>query len=243
MNELVAQNSNLPDKVDDLSRFVLIGNEKLNSVRAEIRAIDRLKLAQEVRAQKMEEASMLSEALLDAEVKLGELFKAIPTRQGGDRRSDDFKLRSGAEFENTNKTKTEIVENLGFSQDQANRFEILADNKDLVEIVKAEARENDELPTKTRILDLAAYQKKMEAKCDEYSDFIDLSVIVYKEFAKALDGINKFEVTPQRMDALRENFDAVMTVDNQIQFINIAIDKLNLIKSEIRKGKKYDKIQ
>jgi len=39
MNELIVQNSNLPDKVNDLSRFVLIGNEKLNSVRAEIRAI------------------------------------------------------------------------------------------------------------------------------------------------------------------------------------------------------------
>jgi len=240
MNELVVQNSNLPDTIEDLSRFVLIGNEKLNSVRAEIRAIDRLKLAQEVRTQKMEEASMLSEALLDAEVRLGELFKAIPkstnNNPNGVNQHKRGQIDSAVDL--TSKSKKEVIEDLGFSQKQAERLETLAENRDLVEIVKAEARENDELPTKTRILDLAAYQKKMEAKCDEYDDFIDSSVKVYKEFAKTLDGINKFEVNSQRMDALRENFDGVMTVDTQIQFINMAIDKLNLIKSELRKAKK-----
>jgi hypothetical protein len=49
MNELIVQTTNLPDTLEDLSRFVLIGREKLNAVKAEIRAIEKLNIAQEVR--------------------------------------------------------------------------------------------------------------------------------------------------------------------------------------------------
>ena len=49
---------------------------------AEIRAIEKVKLAEEVRNQKRQEAQMLSEVLLDSEVKLGQLFDKIPTNQG-----------------------------------------------------------------------------------------------------------------------------------------------------------------
>ena len=81
--ELAAsKNTNLPDTIKDLSKFILIGREKLNAVRAEIRAIDILKLAEEVHNQKLEEASWLAEAVLDAEVKMGELLKKIPKKQG-----------------------------------------------------------------------------------------------------------------------------------------------------------------
>ena len=83
MNELTTQTVQLPDTLEDLSRFVLVGREKLTSVRAEIRAINKLELAEEVRKQKKEEALMLSEALLDAEVKLGDLLKQIPKQAAG----------------------------------------------------------------------------------------------------------------------------------------------------------------
>ena len=67
-NELtIIQNKNLPDTISDLSKFILIGREKLNAVRAEIRAIEILKLAENVHNQKLEEASLLAEAVLDAE--------------------------------------------------------------------------------------------------------------------------------------------------------------------------------
>lgn len=82
MNTLTIQQTNLPSTIEDLSQFVLVGREKLVSVRAEIRAIDKLNLAQEVRDQKKEECLMLSEALLDAEVKLGDLLKQIPKIPG-----------------------------------------------------------------------------------------------------------------------------------------------------------------
>lgn len=56
MNEVIAQSRQLPDNIEDLARFVLIGREKLTAVRAEIRAIKAVELAAEVHEQKLEEA-------------------------------------------------------------------------------------------------------------------------------------------------------------------------------------------
>ncbi|MBR0221455.1 MAG: hypothetical protein IJQ63_06750, partial [Synergistaceae bacterium] len=100
MNEAVILNqNNLPAKLEDLTKFVLIGREKLVAVRAEIRAIDKVGLAQEVRKQKLEEAQFISEAVLDAEVRIGELMQAVSKAAGGDRRSGNFKIDSGVDFE------------------------------------------------------------------------------------------------------------------------------------------------
>lgn len=79
---VIIQNQSLPNTIEDLAKFVLVGREKLSAVRANIRAIDKLQLAEEVREQKKEEAQMLAEALLDAEVRIGDLLKQIPKAQG-----------------------------------------------------------------------------------------------------------------------------------------------------------------
>ncbi|MFH2032408.1 MAG: hypothetical protein ABIJ40_17560 [Bacteroidota bacterium] len=79
---LVKTESKLPVRLEDLTRFALIGREKLNSVRAGIRAINKLGLAKEVREQKLEEGQMLGEALLDAEARIGDLLK-VQTIHGG----------------------------------------------------------------------------------------------------------------------------------------------------------------
>jgi hypothetical protein len=66
---------------------------------------------------------------------------------------------------------------------------------------------------------------------------------MYKKFSKIISLINDFEITPYNMKALRENFDANVNIDHQINYINKSIDKLNKIKSEIWKGKKHEKRQ
>lgn len=55
MNELAVANNNLPSNIEDLSKFVLVGREQLVAVRAAIRAIDKVGVAQEVRKQKLKE--------------------------------------------------------------------------------------------------------------------------------------------------------------------------------------------
>lgn len=186
MNELAAPNRQLPDTLPDLAAFVLVGREKLTAVRAEIRAIDRVQLAKDVRQQKQDEARMLSEALLDAEKRIGELTKAIAKGSGGDRRSDNFKNDSTVGFE---KTKAEVITDLGFTPKQVERFEILADNPDVVEQVKQEARENDDIPTRTRVIDIVQQRKK------EQSDKTAASSTLYKQFHNALFGILTLDIS------------------------------------------------
>jgi len=247
MNNLTEIQQNLPATIEDLSKFVLVGREKINAVKAEIRAIDKLQLAEEVRAQKMEEVRMLSEAVLDATVKVGDLLKKIPKNSGGDRRSENFKIRNATEFEkvenagdskksddfrvykNTEKPKTkkEVIEKLGFSEDQAHRFEILADNKNIVEQVKTEARENNDLPTQTRILNIVDYQKKKESEENNKFWYGDKK---HKELDKIVAQISKLKFSQEDFDALAHwHEDMDNEIDDTIDDIRGAIQILQNI--------------
>lgn len=161
MNNLIIQKNNSLDTLEDLSKFVLVGREKLTAVRANIRAIDKLQLAEDVREQKKEEAQMLAEALLDAEVRIGDLLKQIPKAK------NQYDKCNSQQCEEQRETKQEVITRLGFNKDQANRFETLSSNKDIVEQVKAEARENEDIPTRSRVLQLVK-EKTKEEKDSEY---------------------------------------------------------------------------
>ena len=258
MNELTTAQQSLPAAIEELAKFVLVGREKLTSVRAEIRAIDKLNLAREVRDQKKDEARMMSEALMDAEVRLGELFKQIPkaTNNG----ANQYQGASPTAVSEKQKTKAETVNDLGFSEKQAERFEILAENKEIVEQVKAEARENDDLPTRTRVLNLVAHQKKKDDEEHEpqegrrakiinaadrlreeeqaYYSQVDLRVKVYNELSSIVNKLYDFEVTPERMAALLTAYVGPVTIKEQIEYIDDSVEKLNQIKYELLKGGK-----
>lgn len=254
MEELTLHKENLPDTIEDLSRFVLVGREKLISVKAEIRAIDKVQLARDVRDQKRSEAQMLSEALLDAEVRLGEMLKAVPKAPGGrPEKTMDTAVHSFERIE-THRTdaksfsrpKHEVIAELGFSQKQAQRFETLANNKDLVEQVKAEARENDDLPTRSQVLSLAKarndrYQRDM-AQIDE--DFNNLKT--YRKPLLALDQVSTDwdylnsivrAVTPLKCERelyRTETGEMENPLDYEIGRLNAAITKLTVIRNHFR---------
>lgn len=156
----------LPSKLEDLAQFVLIGRDKLAMVKAGIMALDKLDVANDVREQKKEEAQMLAEALMDAEVRIGEILLAMPKASGGDRKSEKIKSSTAATFDPEGKslppvqTKDEAVKKLGFDKFQVSRFQTLAKNKDIVEQVKQEARDNDDLATRTAVLQAVRVKTK-----------------------------------------------------------------------------------
>lgn len=138
MSNIVELHEQLPDNLKDLSAFVLVEREKLTAVRAEIRAIQKLELAEEVRQQKMEEARMLSEALLDAEVRIGESTKLIPKGSGRPQKISDSSVTNfqgnSQNKSNTddivNQTKEQTINEMGFNKKQISRFETLASQKE-----------------------------------------------------------------------------------------------------------------
>lgn len=187
MSEIIVNKQNLPSTPEDLSRFVLIGREKLTAVKAEIRAIDKVGLAQEVREQKLHEAQDIAEAVLDAEKRLGELISQMPKASGGNHGNqytvakndsgvdfgkpdpsnfftEDFEDPGDWSFEEPEKpkTRTEIAEQIGISKKQAERFQTLAENPELVEKAKAEARENDDIVSRSLVLSMVKEKKRAE---------------------------------------------------------------------------------
>lgn len=166
MNDITVSHSNLPTNIDDLAKFALIGREKLVAVRAEIRAIEKVGLAQEVRQQKLREAQDISEAVLDAEVRIGELMARVPKVQG--KRTD---------IQPTDSTvgKYDVIKDAGFTPKQVERFQTLAAHPEIVAEAKAEARENDDVVSRSLVLEKVK-QKKREENRQKWQDDISEQV-------------------------------------------------------------------
>lgn len=168
MNEIVNTSTQLPDTLEDLSKFVLIGREKLVAVRAEIRAIQKVHLAREVYEQKLSEAQDIAEAVIDAEVRVGELTMAIETAQG---ERTDLQLRDSGKHKLTKKDR---LKELGISEGQVKNYESLAKNPQAVEKAKARARDNNEVVTRSAVMkEIKASKQKDRDKPKEPEKELD----------------------------------------------------------------------
>lgn len=144
MNELETVNRTLPDTLPELSKFVLIGREKLNAVRAEIRAIEKVGLAKEVLEQKRVEAQEIAELVTMSEMKIGRMMKEIPKASG---RPEIIVTKD------KNKTpKSETIRELGFTPKQTAQFQQMADHEPQVLEAIAEARERDDIVSRADVM-------------------------------------------------------------------------------------------
>ena len=154
---LTVQNTQLPATMDDLAKFVLIGRDRMAAVRAEISAINRLGLAQEVREQKLAEAQQISEVVLDAEVKLGQLIAAMPKAKNQYESASNNAVTS---------TKEQALKEIGFDKMQASRLETLAKHPEVVAQAKVEARENDDIVSRSFVLKKIKAKEKEQKQAD-----------------------------------------------------------------------------
>ena len=221
MNELTQTARQLPDNLEDLSKFVLIGREKLNAVRAEIRAIKAVELAAEVHEQKLQEAQEIAEAVLDAETKLGELTSEMATAQG--QRADLQLHPSGGE-----KSKAQQLADLGIKHHE--RYEMLAKYPEYVEEAKKEARENDRIVTRQNVLDKIAPSKSTQQSMREFKQQAREEHEEFKQAAK--EDVVDFEEAKKDKDNLEIiALDISITIDRALA----AVSTLGLLKeSEIK---------
>ena len=157
MTDLIVAQNNLPVSIEDLSKFVLVGRDKLQAVRAEMSALNNLNLTKEVREQKLREGQEIGKLVLLAEARLGEIFNRMPKQQGA--RTDlqplpptGKKLDESAAGDKT-KPKLEVAADMGFNKNQVAQFQKLADNPDAVQKAIDDAETNDEIVTRSKALD------------------------------------------------------------------------------------------
>ena len=235
MNDLdVCQKAGPPATVEELTQFLLIAPERVTSMRAEIRAIKKAGLAAEVYLQKVREQQQLCELILDASVRMGEIAKSIPQVNSNQHVA---KVRRDTAV-HLQKTKSETVRSLGFSPKQIQRFETLANNKDLVEQEKAKAREEGRMPTRTNVINLAQERKK---RAELQREQIDRDFDNLKLFRKAVSITKILEVTDEMIDSVA----AVDTrLNDTIQDLNNLIGAIIEIRDKlIQKGAEHGKKQ
>lgn len=159
MGDLITtQAANLPANLDDLAKFVLIGNDKLQAVRAEISAIKKLGLAKDVHAQKLKEAQDISEIVTFAKIKMGKLLKELPKSTPNNNKFHEND--TPVVFVKT--PKTEVIKEIGLNKKQAERLQQMADNPEIVQAAIAKAREEGDIVSQSQILKDIKAAKKQE---------------------------------------------------------------------------------
>lgn len=143
-HSLVISSSNLPSTIEDLSKYVLVGEARLKAVRAAMQLITKVEVAQGVYEQRLKEAQEMAEAVLDAKVKLGELMAKVPKQNTHN--------RAVIRPDNGVASKTEIIREAGFTPKQVERFQQMAAHPEAVEQAKADAREKGDVVSQTQVL-------------------------------------------------------------------------------------------
>lgn len=152
MNEIVNSSLQLPDKLPDLARFVLIGRDKLKAVKAEIHAIDKVGIARDVYKQKLEEAQQIAEVVTDAECRMGELLKAVPKATKGTGSNQYERKAEISPQVDFSKPKSQVIKESGLTQRQAEHFQLMASYPESVEKAKAKAREQETVLSRNDVL-------------------------------------------------------------------------------------------
>lgn len=193
MNEIITQATQLPDTIEDLTQFVLVGKSKLNAYMLKLRTVNRLSVAQEIRNQTLEETQELANALIAAEQRIGELLLSLPTAQG--KRTDlQTSVHNSPEVE----TKAETISRMGYGEREAKDYQQMAKNPDIVRKVIEDATAAGEVVTKSAVMK-EIQRAKEEAKAEAQAEM--------KGFAETIKQQSRREAKQEveaEMKALRQ---------------------------------------
>jgi len=133
---------NLPATIEGLKEFIIVGKAAVEQLKLKIKAINKIERANNAVSATLEDAQDIAEAVIYAEVRLGELLKAIPNK----------KASSGAGTRSLPKDINKKDSHLAQS---------LANNPEIVEKTIAEAREVETIPTARDVLKNIDNEKKV----------------------------------------------------------------------------------
>lgn len=172
MNEITTRTNQLPDTIEDLSQFVLVGKAKLNAYLIKLRTVNRLSDAQRIREQTFEEAQELANALIAAEQRIGEILLSIPKQSGGVNQYNKEEKSSRVE-----KSKSEVVADMGYSRDQVSDYQRMAQNPEVVKMVIDRAMENGEIVSRSAVMKEIKELNVAKKALQEQNDFLKKQVV------------------------------------------------------------------
>ena len=146
MNDIVKTDIHLPDTLEDLTQFVLVGKAKLNAYMIKLQSVKRLSVAQEIRDQTLQEAQEVSTALIAAEQRIGEILLSIPKQTANQYTS------ANADGVEKAKSKTQVTEEMGYTRHEVSDYQQMAKNPEVVQRVIKDALESGDVVTKSQVM-------------------------------------------------------------------------------------------
>ena len=193
MNEIAQQiKSNLPETIEEKTKYVLFGMEALKIYRAKLKAMEKAGISKEQYDQLKMEAQETAENLLLFSADIGKELEKVDKASGGDRRSEKFKIDGNVKNE---KTKPETIHEMGFTDRQARDFQTLAQHPEVVQQAIKDARENDRIVTRADVLNRIAppqshqqtmkeIEKKARAEHQEFKEKKKDSVVSFEDIQR-----------------------------------------------------------
>jgi hypothetical protein len=219
VNELITRTTQLPDTLEDLTQFVLVGKSKLNAYMLKLRTVNRLTTAQEIRNQTLEETQELANALIAAEQRIGELLLAVPKASGATNFSrDEEKL----------KTKGETIKEMGYGKNEAADYQQMAKNPDIVRKVIEEATANGEVVTKSAVMK-QIQKAKEEARAEAQAEINRLKADNRTLANRSKPETKIVEVEPEDYQQMKSK---ARSSDSEVARLN---NKINQVYEEKRK--------
>ena len=223
MNELITRNTQLPDTLEDLTQFVLVGKSKLNAYMLKLRTVNRLTTAQEIRNQTLEETQELANALIAAEQRIGELLLSLPTAQG--KRTD---LQTSGHNSPEVETKAEAVSRMGYGEREAKDYQQMAKNPDIVRKVIEDATAAGEVVTKSAVMK-QIQKAKEEARAEAQAEINRLKADNRTLANRSKPETKIVEVEPEDYQQMKSK---ARSYDSEVARLN---NKINQVYEEKRK--------
>ena len=196
-NELsIFNGQQLPDTLEDLTQFVLVGKARIDAYKLKLRTVDKLNVAQEIRDQTLREAQEIQTAVFAAEIRIGEILDKLPRATG-----NQYTSANSTQVEKA-KTKTETISEMGYSKDEASNYQQMAKNPEIVDRVLREAIASGEIATKSQVMKEIA-EAKRQAKAENEKLRKALSESEAKRIS-AEKNQKKVEVLPDDYEELKD---------------------------------------
>lgn len=198
--DLVVRDGKLPATLDKLVPLSFIGSAAVSFYKAKVKLMDQLGMTEEQRKATLRDGQDAGRMLLEIEARIGELYEAIPKLEGkvgpGKPAPRNGERGSVAQFKEHGVVHPE-------------RAVQIHRNPAAVKAVIKEAVENDDIPTKTAVLNRIRYEQEKERNGKQkQKDKIDMTVdgIEYRE--KLMRVVDILPVRPPR-DLNEKDFVAI----------------------------------
>ena len=155
---IIKQNNLLPETVDKLVPLSFIGQAAVGFYRSKIKLMDQLNMTEAQRKATLSDGQDAGEMLLDIETRIGELAAKelkVPAKIAA-------RLPNGRVAVTGKSGQPPKHERLGIPQKRMEQSQAIAKHPEIVEKVKTQAKENEDIPTKSAVFAEIRHQKDVE---------------------------------------------------------------------------------